>query len=689
MVFTLPTFPSQFSTKTLILEKCRTSKDLNQVHAHLIKTRLLHDPAVVEPLLESSALILPHPAINYALSIFKELENPNSSAYNVMIRGLTKNHSPEKSILLFRQMVEHLVQPDEFTFPSVLKACSKLGALKEGEQIHAHVLKLMDRFECTEFVENALVYMYACCGQHELARQVFDGMSERSAIAWSSMFSGYVRCECWEEVVGLFKRMLEMDIEFNKVTLISVLTACGRLGDLELGEWIYEYAVVNGLMGSDILVTSLVDMYARCARVDNARSLFDNMSKRDVVAWSAMISGYTQSNQCKEALALFQDMQNENVEPNEVTMVSLLSSCAALGALQTGKWVHSCIKKKNMKLSTNLGTTLVDFYAKCGCVDIAIKIFKAMPSKNVWSWTALIQGLASNGRGKTALEFYNLMLQENIKPNNVTFIGVLCACTHAGLVDEGRGYLVSMSKDFGIKPRIEHYGCVVDMLGRSGLIEAAYEFITNMPIKPNAVIWRTLLASCRVHKHVEIGEEAMKHLVRLEPAHSGDYILLSNLYASVGRVEDATRLRNEMKRLGIKKSPGWSYIEVDGVVHEFLAEDNRHKELQEIYEATEKMMGRIKLAGYVADMEQARLEAEEDEKEASVSHHSEKLAIAFGLIRTSPGDTIRISKNLRICVDCHNATKIISNVFGREIVIRDRSRFHHFRNGSCSCNDFW
>ncbi|PIN26374.1 hypothetical protein CDL12_00886 [Handroanthus impetiginosus] len=701
MVFTLSTCPSQFLTKkttisrfpenpkTLILEQCKTIEHLNQVHAHLIKTGILHRPAVAEPLLESAALLLPEPTIDYALSIFCKLENPDSAAYNIMIRGFTKKHFPEKAILLFKQMIEHSLRPDEFTFPSVLKACSKVRALREGEQVHAYIVKIIGEFGCTEFVENSLVYMYACCNRLELARLMFDKMSEKSAIAWNSLFSGYVRCGYWQEVVGLFREMLKMGIKINEVTLISVLTACAKTGDLELGEWIHEYAVENGLMYNDNLITSLVDMYAKCGHVDNARSLFDSMSTRDVVAWSAMISAYDHSNRCKEALDLFREMQNANVEPNEVTMVSVLSSCAALGALQTGKWVHSYVKKRNLKLTINLGTTLLDFYAKCGCMDRAFKVFEEMTSKNVWTWTALIQGLASNGRGKTALEYYNLMLQENIEPNDVTFIGVLCACSHAGLVNEGQWYLHSMSRDFGIEPRVEHYGCVVDMLSRAGLIEDAYKFIKNMPIKPNEVIWRTLLASCRQYKNVEIGEEALKHVVRLAQPHSGEYILLSNLYASVGRLEDASSLRNHMKIIGIKKTPGYSYIELDGIIHEFLAEDNEHPQSQEIYETIENITERIKLAGYIPDTMQARLEAGEDGKEASISHHSEKLAIAFGLIRTSPGSTIRISKNLRICADCHNATKIISKVFGREIVIRDRSRFHHFKNGSCSCNDFW
>ncbi|XAR50243.1 hypothetical protein NMG60_11004513 [Bertholletia excelsa] len=680
----IPWFPE--NPKTLILEQCKTTRDLNQVHAHLIKTRLIRNSGLAENLLECAAILLPGP-MDYAVSIFDNLEQPNSPAYNIMIRGYTLKQSPDEATLLFKGMYERSIQPDEFTFPCILKACSRLRALNEGEQIHAQVMK--HGFGSNEFVENTLIHMYANCGEVEVARRVFDGMSNRGVITWNSMVAGYAKSGYWEEVVALFREMLSMDVGFDAVTLVCVLTACGRLGDIELGEWINKYIEENGLKGNVTLVTSLVDMYSKCGHVDSARQLFDAMPRRDVVAWSAMISGYSQANRCREALELFHKMQKTNAEPNEVTMVSVLSSCSVLGALETGKWVHSYIKKNRMKLTVNLGTALLDFYAKCGSVDSAVEVFRKMPSRNVLSWTVLIQGLASNGLGKRAIEFFNLMLEKNTNPNDVTFIGVLSACSHAGLVDEGRDFFVSMSRDFGIEPRIEHYGCMVDILSRAGLVEEAYQFIKNMPIKPNAVIWRTLLASCRVHKNVEIGEESLKNVVRLEPTHSGDYILLSNIYASVGRYEDALRVRVQMKEKGIKKTPGCTVIDLDGVIHEFFAEDNVHPDSEQIYHATESMMKKIKLAGYVPNTAEARLDAEEDDKEASVSHHSEKLAIAFGLIKTAPGTTIRISKNLRVCKDCHDATKMISKVYRREIVVRDRNRFHHFKDGSCSCNDYW
>ncbi|TQD75387.1 hypothetical protein C1H46_039080 [Malus baccata] len=513
--------------------------------------------------------------MDYALSIFHNVNEPDSLAYNIMIRSLIYQRSPLEAILLFKNMRENSVEPDEFTS---LKACSRLRALREGEHIHSHIVKC--GFKTNGFIENTMIHMYASCGELDVARRVFDGLPERARMAWNSMMAGYLKIECWGDVMTLFVEMLKLGFGFDEVTLICVLTACGRLANLELGEWIGEYIEANGLKGDIALVTSLVDMYAKCGQVDTARQLFDRMDRRYNVAWSVMISGYSQGDRCREVLGLFNDMQKANVDPNEVTLVSVLSSCAVLGALETGKWVEFYIKKKKMKLTVTLGTTLIDFYAKyfyakCGCVDSSIEVFNRMPLVNVITWTVLIQGLASNGQGMRALEYFQLMQEKNFKPNDVTFIAILSAYGHAGLVDEGRNLFTRMSRDFGIEPRIEHYGSMVDILGRAGLIEEAYQFIKNMPIQPNVVVWRTLLASCRAQKNVEIGSS-------LKTMH----------------------------------------------VH------TPHSE--EVYNATHDMTKWIKEAGYVPNTAGARLDAEDDDKEASVSHHSEKLAMAFGSIITAP-----------------------------------------------------
>lgn len=680
----IPQFPQK--PKFLILQQCKTPRDLHQVHAHLIKTRLISNPSIADNVLESAALVLAN-SMDYAVSIFSKIEEPDTSACNVMIRGFTSHQSPDRALALFEKMCKDSVRPNEFTFPCVLKACSRLEALGEGEQIHAQILKLGFRSE--GFVGNALIHMYGRCGAIKVAGELFDRMTDRGFLAWNSMFAGYSKTGNWTDVTKLFRQMLESGVQFNEVAMISVLTACARLADFELGKQVGDYIEANGLRRNTTLITCLVDMYAKCGHLDLARRLFDQMDQKDVVAWTAMISGYSQARKCKEAFDLFHQMQATGVDPNEVTMVSVLSSCGVLGALETGKWLHLFMLKKGMNLTVTLGTALVDFYAKCGEIDEGIEVFMETPSKNVFSWTALIQGLASNGQGHRALKYFQLMREENVPPNEVTFLAVLSACCHSGLVEVGQDIFSSMNRDFDVEPRIEHYGSMVDILGRAGRIKEAYQFIKNMPIMPNAVIWRTLLASCRAHKNLEFGEESIKRILDLEPLHSGDYSLLSNLYASAGRLDDAVKVRSQIKEKGLKKTPGCSSIEVDGVIHEFLSEDDSHSCSGMTYRAVNDMMNSIRSAGYEPNVEEARLDAEGDDREVSLSHHSEKLAIAYALISTLPGTTIRISKNLRVCSDCHNATQVISKVFRREIVVRDRKRFHHFKDGTCSCNDFW
>ncbi|CAA7395876.1 unnamed protein product [Spirodela intermedia] len=368
--------------------------------------------------------------------------------------------------------------------------------------------------------------------------------------------------EVWATVVDLFRRMVDSIAPFDSTTLIVVLNACGRLGELELGVWISRYVERKKMRsGNTNLATSLVDMFPKCGHLEKARALFDEMPNRDVIAWSALISGYAQQGRCREALDLFREMQLAGVEANEVTMVGVLSACADTGALETGRWVHSFVRRSRLKFSVTLGKALVDFYAKCGCVDSAMAIFSEMPRKNVLSWRALIQGLASNGRAEEALDLFSYMLVTGVRPNEVTLLAALSACGHAGLVADGRSIFDSMKSIHGIEPRIDHCGCVIDRLGRAGRIEEARRFIGAMPVEPTAVVWRIHLASCKIHGEVEIGEESLNQITRFDPLHSGDYLTISR-----------------MKEMGIRKpSPGFSSIEVDSTVHEFFTVDRRRR----------------------------------------------------------------------------------------------------------------
>jgi len=404
-----------------------------QLHASLIKSgELVASPKSFHSLLEAAAHgASPAAQLAYVARLFRLGPRPPLSVpcYNVLMRAFLCAGHLEDALHLFVEMLDAAsIWPDQHTVACALKSCSRMRALDAGRGVQAYAVKrglMVDRF-----VLSSLIHMYASCGDVAAARLLFDAVEEKGVVMWNAIIAGYFRNGDWKEVVELFKGMLEVGVPFDEVTLVSVATACGRTCDSNLGKWIGGYVEDKGMLGNRNLVTALVDMYAKCGELGKARTLFDGMQSRDVVAWSAMISGYTQADQCQKALALFSEMQVADVEPNDVTMVSVLSACAVLGALETGKWVHSYIRKKCLPLTVVLGTALVDFYAKCGCIDSAVEAFESMPVKNSWTWTALIKGMASNGRGREALELFSSMCKASIEPTDVTFIGVLMACSH-------------------------------------------------------------------------------------------------------------------------------------------------------------------------------------------------------------------------------------------------------------------
>jgi pentatricopeptide repeat protein len=435
--------------------------------------------------------------------------------------------------------------------------------------------------------------------------------------------------------------------------------------------------------------TAMVSACAKCGDVGFARELFDLMPKRDHIAWNAMIAGYAQCGQSREALSLFHLMQMEGVRISEVSMVSVLSACTHLGALDQGRWAHAYIERNKLRMTVTLGTALIDMYAKCGNVNKAMEVFWGMKERNVYTWTSAMGGLAMNGFGDKCLELFSLMKQDDIQPNEVTFVSILRGCSVAGLVEEGREHFESMGKVYGIEPKLEHYGCMVDLYGRAGRLDEALNFINNMPIKPHSGAWGALLHACRMYKNMELGELASSKLVELEDKNHGAYVLLSNMYADSKNWDGVSCVRETMKARGVRKQPGCSVIEVGGEVHEFFAGDKSHPMYDEIEMKLAEISKRLRQAGYVVDTNPVLFDIEEEEKEDALSKHSEKVAIAFGLITSKEGVPIRIVKNLRVCWDCHEVTKKISEIFNREIIVRDRNRFHHFKGGDCSCKGYW
>ena len=430
----------------------------------------------------------------------------------------------------------------------------------------------------------------------------------------------------------------------------------------------------------------IIEMLMKSGQCDVAKKVFAKMPVRDVVSWNTMIGGYVKNSRFVDALRFFRGMLSAKVEPDGFTFASVVTGCARLGALSNAKWVHDLMVEKRIELNYILSAALIDMYAKCGRIDVSKQVFDDAERDHVSVWNAMINGLAIHGLGLDATAVFSRMELENALPDCVTFIGILTACSHCGLVEEGRKYFDMMQNRFLIQPQLEHYGTMVDLLGRSGLLDDAYGMIKAMPMEPDVVIWRALLSACRTHRKKELGEVAIANISRLE---SGDFVLLSNMYCSLKNWDSAENLRQMMKMGGVRKKRGKSWIELGDYIHQFKAVDQSHAEMKAIYRVLEGLNQRAKLEGFTPLTDLVLMDVSEEEKEENLNFHSEKLALAYGVLKSSPGTKIRIYKNLRICQDCHNWIKIVSRILNREIIVRDRIRFHQFESGFCSCGDYW
>lgn len=437
--------------------------------------------------------------------------------------------------------------------------------------------------------------------------------------------------------------------------------------------------------------SSLLDMYAKDGKIHEAQTVFECLPERDVVSCTAIISGYAQLGLDEEALELFRRLQGEGMQSNYVTYTGVLTALSGLAALDLGKQVHNHVLRSEIPSFVVLQNSLIDMYSKCGNLTYSRRIFDTMCERTAISWNAMLVGYSKHGEGREVLKLFTLMREENkVKPDSVTILAVLSGCSHGGLEDRGLNIFHDMtSGKIGVKPEMEHFGCVVDLLGRSGRVEEAFEFIKKMPFEPTAAIWGSLLGACRVHSNVDIGEFVGHRLLEIEPANAGNYVILSNLYASAGRWEDVRSLRDLMLRKTVMKEPGRSWMELDQVLHTFHASDRSHPRREEICVKVKELSVRFKEVGYVPDLSCVLHDVDEEQKEKILLGHSEKLALSFGLIATPEHSPIRVIKNLRICVDCHNFAKYISKVYRREVSLRDKNRFHRIVGGKCSCGDYW
>ncbi|XP_057833042.2 pentatricopeptide repeat-containing protein At1g11290, chloroplastic [Cryptomeria japonica] len=675
------------TTYASILPTCAKMGALEQgmdIHQRITEGGFLSDVVVANSLVDMYAKC---GSINKARELFDKMSQRNVVSWNAMIAGYAQNGFFGKALETFKEMQSAGVKPNSTTTASILSACARMGVLEQGMDIHQSITER--QFLSDVVIATALVDMYAKCGSIEKAHELFDKMIQRDTVSWNAMIVGYAQNGFVEKALETFKQMELSGVKPNSTTFSSILPACAKMGALEQGIYIHQSITEGGLLSDVVVVSALVDMYAKCGSIDKACELFGKMPQRNVVSWNAMILGYAQNGLVEKALETFKQMQLAGVKPDSTTFASILPACAKMGALEQGVDIHQSIAEGGFLSDIVVVNALVDMYAKCGSIEQARDLFDKMLQRNVISWNAMIAGYAQNGFCKDALKVFELMKHSGAYPDIVSFACVLFACSQAGLVDDGCTYFNHMSNLYCITPSVDHYACMGDLLARAGYLEDTLNFIIKMPIKPVVVVWMCFLGACRSHRNIGLGVFTAMLLFDLDPKNAATYVLLSNIYAELGRWGEVGMLRRLMKDRGIKKIPGCSWIEDHKMVHVFCVGDRSHPQTEEIYANLEKLDWEMKAAGYIPDIGHSLHDVEEEEKELFLSHHSEKLAIAFGFLNTPPGTTIRVVKNLRVCAECHTATKFISRIFGREIVVRDANRFHHFKQGKCSCGDYW
>lgn len=572
------------------LQSCRTHKQLLQIHGQIIAHGFEENEYVTPTFFTACAALK---KMAYARKAFDQIPDRSTALWNAMFRGYSQNDSYWEVIVLFFQMNRAGALPSCFTFPIVLRSCGKVNATTEGEEVHCFVIK--GGYKSNPFVATTLIDMYSARGSVGAAYKVFGGMLDRNVVAWTSMINAYVGCHDIVSARRLFDLAPERDIILWN-TMIS--------GYIELGDMAAARQVFDNMPNRDIMSwNTILSGYATNGDVESCEKLFKDMPQRNVFSWNGMIGGYARNGRFSEVLDSFKQMLIEaDVLPNDATLVTVLSACSRLGALDMGKWVHMYADGIGLTRNQFVGNALIDMYAKCGNIESAIDVFNTLDRKDIITWNTIINGLAIHGHAVDALSLFDRMKNAGEKPDGVTFVGILAACTHMGLVQDGFSYFQSMVDCYSLVPQIEHYGCMVDLLGRAGLLDQAIDFVRKMPMKPDSVIWASLLGACRIYKNVDLAELALQQLIDLEPNNPANFVVLSNIYKDLGRWQDVARLKVAIRDTGFKKQPGCSVIEVNDNVVEFYSLDERHPDTEDIYRTLRGLTMLLRSYGYVPNL---------------------------------------------------------------------------------------
>ncbi|XP_023519094.1 pentatricopeptide repeat-containing protein At2g27610 isoform X2 [Cucurbita pepo subsp. pepo] len=671
------------STLSCVLKVCGVLFDQvvgRQVHSQSLKSGFLENVSVGTALVD---MYMKTDDFEGGREIFDEMGNKNVVSWTSLLAGYVRNGFNDSIIHLINQMQMEGVKPNDFTFATILGGLADESKIEVGVQVHAMIVK--NGFELNTSVCNALICLYLKSEMVGDAELVFDSMFARDSVTWNVMIAGYTSIGYDLEGFELFHRMRLAGVKLSQTLFCTILKLCSRLRELNFTTQLHCLVVKNGYEFDQNVRTALMVTYSKCSKVDEAFKLFSMADgAHNVVTWTAMIGGFVQNNNNKEAVDLFCQMNREGVRPNHFTYSTVLSATA-----EHGKQVHATSIKSGKSNALCVSSALVTMYSKRGNIESANKVFIRQEEKDTVSWNSMITGYAQHGDAKKALEVFQVMQNKGLSMDDVTFIGVLTACTHAGLVQEGEKYFDIMINDCHIDPTIDHYSCMVDLYSRSGMFEKAMNIMNGMPFLASPTMWRTVLAACRIHRNLELGKLAAEKLISLQPNDSAAYVLLSNIHAVAGNWQERAKVRKLMDERKVKKEAGCSWIEVKNRIYSFLAGDVSHPFSDIVYAKLEELSIKLKDMGYQADTNYVLHDVEEEHKEAILGQHSERLAIAYGLIALPPGSPIQIVKNLRICGDCHNVIELISLIEERALIVRDSSRFHHFKGGVCSCGGYW
>ncbi|XP_065848749.1 pentatricopeptide repeat-containing protein At3g14330 isoform X1 [Euphorbia lathyris] len=624
-----------------------------------------------------------------------QIPKPQKLHLNQTLKSLSKSGKLEEAIRLIESSPPNFIYPDSYA--TLLHSCISHKSLDHGKRIYQKLLHENQQGHNLiqhPTLKSKLITLFSICGRLQEARRIFEeGLQIDAGIesVWVAMAIGYSKHQCFREAMLVYIQMLWHYILPGNYSFSVALKSCINLNDSRLGRGVHGQVVKSSEEADQVVNNALLSFYAQCGCFSEVLKMFDEMPQRNIVSWNTLIAGFSKQDQMLEALNVFRKMQSEEgVEFSWITITTILPICARLTALANGKEVHAQIIKSEKTPDVFVLNSLIDMYMKCGVFDYGSRLFRSMIIKNLTSWNTMLNGFAINGLMGKAMELFDEMVLCGVRPDKVTFIALLSGCSHAGLTEDGKTLFDNMETHFGVSPCLEHYACLVDIMGRAGRIEEAMEIVKNMPMKPSASIWGSLLNSCHLRGDVSIAEAAAEKLFELEPNNPGNYVLLSNIYANAGMWESVNKVRERMQVRGIKKNVGCSWVQLKNKVHSFVASGgSQFRNSAEYKKMWSELTRAMEENGYVPNTSVVLHDVNDEMKAMWVCGHSERLATMFSLINTSSGMPIRITKNLRVCRDCHSWIKVVSRVTGRMIVVRDTNRFHHFNDGECSCKDYW